>query len=263
MNRPAPAVILLCGAALAAPAAAQAERPDAEAAAEQAEARSRALASAPPPTPEPLPRGSVFFERDPSLLDENGQPNDARLLAQVSTFHVAAPEPKVLAKHDLVTIIVDENSKQSTTQKLETEKSGNIGGTYGGAIDPWKLLQLRLQEGRRTNLNLVDVRHDREFESEGKAEAQQQMSARITARIIDVKPNGTLVLEARKVIETDDNKQTFLLTGLVRRDDVTDRNTVLSSQIAELEITQTHEGEIRRSTKKGIITRALESLFAF
>ena len=51
----------------------------------------------------------------------------------------------------------------------------------------------------------------------------------MTATIIDIKPNGNLVFEARKQIRHDDEVSSMRLTGLCRSDDVTPDNSVLST----------------------------------
>jgi flagellar L-ring protein precursor FlgH len=81
--------------------------------------------------------------------------------------------------------------------------------------------------------------------------------------VIDVKPNNTLVIEARKTIQTNDEIKVLVLSGVCRRDDVTNANTVLSSQLADLTIIQTTEGELRDGSKKGWITGLFEAIFNF
>ena len=104
---------------------------------------------------------------------------------------------------------------------------------------------------------------EREFSGEGDYERKDRFSARIAATVLEVKPNGTLVLEAVKRIAKDSEIQTIVLSGLVREDDITGQNTVLSSQMANLDITSRHEGQVRDAAKKGIITEVLDAIFSF
>ena len=89
------------------------------------------------------------------------------------------------------------------------------------------------------------------------------LDARVAAQVIDVKPNGNLVIQARKQIIQDGEIKDMVLSGTARQDDVTTENTVLSSQLADLRVDVQHEGELKKSSSKGIFTRALETLFAF
>jgi hypothetical protein len=101
------------------------------------------------------------------------------------------------------------------------------------------------------------------FEGEGEYRRTDTFSGRIQSRVIDVKPNGTLVLEARKYIQNDDETLEMVLTGLCRAEDVTAANTILSTQLYDLRLVKEHTGELRRSTRKGILTRVFETIFNF
>ncbi|MFG0313324.1 MAG: hypothetical protein ACF8LL_03960, partial [Phycisphaerales bacterium] len=47
------------------------------------------------------------------------------LLNDVSMHFIAEPETRVIQKHDIITIIIDENSSTTSSQKLETEKESS------------------------------------------------------------------------------------------------------------------------------------------
>ena len=53
------------------------------------------------------------------------------------------------------------------------------------------------------------------------------------------------------------------VTGICRPDDISAANTVLSNQVHDLMIEKIHKGELRESSKKGIIAKVLETVFAF
>lgn len=183
--------------------------------------------------------------------------------AQASMLYVTPPEPREFMKHDLVTIIVDETSKQTSSQTLDTKKksSANIG--IDSLVDPWELLELRLREGALSNQTLLDASLDSKFKGEGDYERSDKFNARITAQIIEVKPNGTLVLQATKVITKDDEVQTLILAGVVRQEDITNGNTILSSQMANLSMTLENKGDVRNAAKKGLLTRVMDAVFNF
>jgi len=90
------------------------------------------------------------------------------------------------------------------------------------------------------------------MKAEGDAERSDRFIARVTAEIIDVKPNGTLVLEARKSVAFGRESKSIVLSGTCREEDVSDANTVTSSQLANLTVVQEMEGDVDRSSKKGL-----------
>lgn len=185
------------------------------------------------------------------------------LLEDVSLTYIPEPEIREYRAHDIVTIIIDEVSSSESSQTLETEKESTTSASINTLVDVLQLLELRLREQAIEDLDLVDVTAEREFTGEGEYEREDRLSARIAATILEVKPNGTVVLEARKRIEKDDEIQTIVLSGVARTEDITLQNTILSSQLADLMVSARNEGEVRNAAKKGIITKFFDTLFAF
>lgn len=183
--------------------------------------------------------------------------------AQASMLFIQPPEPRTFKKHDLITIIVDEVSSASSEQTLETEKESGADLTLNAILDPWELLETRLRQGDTANTKLLGTDFKREFTGEGEYERADRFSAKITAEIIEIKPNGTLVLQATKTITKDDEVQTLVLSGVARQEDITRNNTVLSSQVASLAMNLQHSGELRESAKKGFLTRFFDKVFDF
>lgn len=205
---------------------------------------------------------SLFLVQDHRALDAPGV-GPAMAASQVSLIWVPEPEPRVFQKHDIVTIIIDEVSTQTSSQSLETEKDSRTRANLNSIVDLMNLLELRLQQADTRNVSLIDFNARRNFTGEGDYERKDRFSARITATVLEVKPNGTLVLQASKRIAKDTEIQTIVLSGVVREEDITRQNTVLSSQMANLDITSHHEGQVRDAAKKGFITEVLDALFAF
>jgi flagellar L-ring protein precursor FlgH len=85
----------------------------------------------------------------------------------------------------------------------------------------------------------------------------------ISAIVREVKPNGTMLVEARKTIARDNEISELVLSGLVREEDITQQNTILSSQMADLRIILENQGDLKKAAEKGLITRVLDTVFAF
>lgn len=180
-----------------------------------------------------------------------------------SMYLVEPPEPREFKVHDIIYIIINENSIARSQQAVETTKENQYRDTLNGLIDPMQLLEMRLRGTDITGLDLLDLRTQHEFTGEGSYDRNDQIIARVAAEVIDVKPNGNIVLQAKKTVETDEEVKSLVLSGVARQQDITAENTLLSSQIADLRIDMQHEGELKKSTEKGLLTRAIEALFAF
>lgn len=183
-------------------------------------------------------------------------------IAETSFVAVPLPAPRFFSEQDLVTVIIREEIIAEWGSGLETEKSVSWDGELAAFPDLGELLQFTLTPGI-DNAVAVDLTVDNEFEGDGAIVREESMVGRIQARVIDVKPNGTLVLEARKFSQIDEEKVTLVLTGICRAEDITVDNTILSSELYDLNLVKTNEGDLRRASQKGLITKVLDLLLNF
>lgn len=212
------------------------------------------------------PSSSLFvMERDAIQLPLVKGRVTNPIVSQASLVAVPLPPPRRFAAHDLVTIIIREQTTASSESTLETEKETKVDGSVTAFphLNFQDLLKKPLQASGRENFPAVGVNYGREFTGEGEYERRDSMTTRLTGRIIDIKPNGLLVIEARTHIQNDDEIQDIKVTGTWREADVAIDNTVLSTQGFDVNIQKTHEGELRKSSKKGLFTKILDTLFAF
>jgi flagellar L-ring protein FlgH len=184
-------------------------------------------------------------------------------LHQASLLAIEPPRPREFQRHGQVTIIVDEVSRQQAEQSLKTDKTYGIDATLGAVLDPWELLEARLRQADIDRLRLIDAGARQRFDGKGRYERNDRFTTKIQATIIDVKPNGVLVLEARKTIDKDGEVTTITLSGACRQEDVTSNNSIFSSQLADLMLVSRQEGAVNRAGRKGLIPRVLETVFAF
>lgn len=184
------------------------------------------------------------------VADETGTPQRTGFVSMIAT---PAPEPRSFAVEDLVTIIVREQATHTTESDTSTERES----TLSAAVNEWiKLTGSNWVLGTDPLPNgtpSVDGEISREFEGSGEATRTDSLTMRIQARVIDVKPNGNLVLEASRRIQTDDDAYTTTLTGTCRAEDITADNTVLSTQLAELEVVKVSEGTVRDASRRSLL----------
>ncbi|MFO0858231.1 MAG: flagellar basal body L-ring protein FlgH [Phycisphaerales bacterium] len=206
---------------------------------------------------------SLFLTEAAPKTEEGKDPDPQEPLKSTSLTMVEAPKPRDFAIHDLVTIIVQEQSRQSSTAKLDTKKDASIKGKINKLPDVADLLQLMLDSTDTAPQVEVGADGQQSFKGDGKYERTERLTDKIQATIIDVKPNGTLVLEAKRTIAKDQEVQTMVLSGMCRREDVTGSNTILSSQLADLTVGVESTGEVKDTASKGFFTRVFEVIFNF
>lgn len=206
---------------------------------------------------------SLFLREFAPPVDVTGAGDPAAGVRELSLLAIDVPRPRSYAVHDLVTIIVDETSRSSLDQKLNTKKETESTADLNALVDPEQLLELRLLADEKADLSLLDLASSREFKGRGAYDRSDRFQARITATVIDVKPNGTIVLEARKQIVRDSETSTIVLSGICRREDITTSNTVLSSQLADLALSQKNEGKVPDAASRGFFTELFDTVFSF
>jgi len=212
----------------------------------------------------PAAAQSLYLTAGEEVSGPNASGAPVILIEDVSLTHIPEPEVRTYQKHDIITIIIDEVSSQTSSQSLETEKESKGNAEITAMIDLLALLEFQVNTNPRlANRTLFDASAKREFTGEGDYERKDKFSARITATVLEVKPNGSLVLEAYKRIAKDEEIQTLVIAGVARTEDITGQNTILSSQLANLSLAVENEGELKDAAQKGIITEFFDMLFAF
>ncbi len=212
------------------------------------------------------PSGSLLVQGAPRSVSADVRQREApHDLRDMSMFAITPPEPRTFQKHDLVQIIVRETSQAKSSQELETSKEYDLEAaiTAFPHLSLSDLLDFQVFAGRTTDLPRLGVDFTGEFTGEGDYERKDDLSARLTAEVIDILPNGNLVLEARTYIKNDEEEMTIKVTGICSPDDISPVNTLLSNQIHDLHIEKTHKGELKKANEKGIIAIVLDAIFAF
>jgi flagellar L-ring protein precursor FlgH len=109
--------------------------------------------------------------------------------------------------------------------------------------------------------SLASTGSDTSFKGGGVTTRSGELSTTMPARVVEVLPNGDLVLEGIREIDINGDRQIVVLTGTVRPTDVTRNNIVISSQIAQLRIRYFGRGLIRDNLKPGWLVRVLNKIF--
>jgi len=210
--------------------------------------------------------GLMMRRTDGSLLQAQlaAAPDAAQVKpTQVSFFAVPDPEPKTLKRHDLVTIVIREESAFSSKESKDIRKEADFDATVDSFVKfKWAKASI-VGLPQPANPTEAKMEATREFKGDGNVGRTDSLTARITAEVVDVKPNGTLVLQARKRIKTDEEEQQFVLTGTCRVEDITVDNTILSTQLYDLELQKNHKGDVRNSADRGLIPKLLDFINPF
>jgi flagellar L-ring protein FlgH len=179
---------------------------------------------------------------------------------------VAAPVPpkKTFAKNDLITIVVNEAASHSTSAKMSTARDSTVDAQLKAFLNVQSLKNGTVTPSAFTaGTPAITGEAKRDFDGTGSNVRSDTMATRIEGRIVDIRPNGNLVIEASKKITTDEESYTVNVSGVCRTEDVTPLCTILSSQVAELTIVKTSTGAVKDATKRSWLQRVMDKVSPF
>ena len=158
--------------------------------------------------------------------------------------------------NDLVTIRVVENIEGAGAADSALDKTSKAAAGVTQMFGAEKALPSAVDP-----TNLVGASSGTQFKGSGATSRSGTLSATITARVMEVLPNGDLVLEGAREIEINGDRQMVVLTGVARPRDVSDQNVVLSPKIGQLRIRYFGRGLMKDNLKPGWLIRVLNKVF--
>ncbi|MFQ5431470.1 MAG: flagellar basal body L-ring protein FlgH [Nitrospinota bacterium] len=101
------------------------------------------------------------------------------------------------------------------------------------------------------------------FNGSGSTNRSETLISTISATVIEVLPNGTMKIDGRRQLKMNNADQYIRVTGLVRKEDINYDNSILSTKIANAEISYDGVGDLDRHQRSGWLGRALTKIWPF
>ena len=165
-------------------------------------------------------------------------------------------DAKAFRLHDVLSVVVSESLAASTDGQVKNARSStaNSGLTaLFGALKPANNLQ-----------NLLGMNASSGLSAQGQSTTNSSLVTTFGAEVMDVLPNGMLVVQATRQLTFSGETQLIKLRGLVRPEDVSAQNEVPSTAMTDLELEVTGKGIVDDSTyRQNPIVRFLERLLVF
>jgi len=147
-------------------------------------------------------------------------------------------------------------------ERNTAQKSANANATRNGSmtagIGPISRLPLR-------GLNGLELEADAEsdFAGKGAAAANNAFNGTITVTVIDVYPNGNLLVSGEKMVAINQGNEFIRFSGVINPNNVTAANTVQSTQVADARIEYRGSGFIDESNTMGWLQRFFVAIMPF
>ena len=242
-------------------------------------------------TSDESPVRKAFLERDLSLeqvVKESTERRVAARSAHLEEFSIAQPAPgraaraellnvganmsseglftpmplKTWNEHDQVAIVVLESSRVERSQELDTEKDWGLAFEAAAWTDFFNAGNL-FTANTGNNLPRFEFVGAKDFDGEGDYDSKEEITFRTTATVLEVLPNGNLVLEARHTTKTDRETTVKTITGTCDPRHIAPDDTLLHWRLYDLDLNIQNSGFVKDAANKGFIAEVLDFIFAF
>lgn len=162
---------------------------------------------------------------------------------------------------DILVIKIDE--KDVASHQADTKLDKTDATSYGlpAAVGLVAALQAKfpgVDPGK-----LFSSTTDQKFTGAGQIKREGNVTAILPVRVVQILPSGDLFVEGTKVVMVGAEEHHIYVSGIVRRVDIAEDDSVPSSRIADAEIEYTGRGDISDTTRRGWLARTMSKIWPF
>jgi flagellar L-ring protein precursor FlgH len=169
-------------------------------------------------------------------------------------------DKRARAVGDILTILVQENTSSTKENGTKTSKSSGIDAAINSFLFSPDASGMLTHNGK---LPAIKLNSKNTFDGGGQIQNSERMTTRIAVRVVDVLPNGGLVIEGRRQTKISGESTDAILRGVVRHEDVMANNTVYSYNVADATIQFVSKGPVSDSQRKGWFTKIWDKVAPF
>ena len=159
---------------------------------------------------------------------------------------------------DIITI----NLVERNTAEKSANASATRGSSLGGGVTLTAPNLLALQNAKLNGLD-ASITSDSDFSGEGEAAANNVFSGTISVTVIEVFPNGNLLVSGEKQVAINQGNQYIRFSGVINPTTVSSSNTVQSTQVADARMEYRGSGFIDESNTMGWLQRFFVAILPF
>jgi flagellar L-ring protein precursor FlgH len=211
------------------------------------------------PLPEPLlpPSGRVIAE--PPVQSEGSLWVHGR---SDSLWH----DPVASQVHDIVFVNIAEEATATQTAETQIERSADL--DYGipnllGRENEWNTINDDDPTDGVDPTHLVRANSSNDFEGDAETLRRGSLTARVSAQVVEVFPNGNMRIHGTQVVTVNGENQLLTVEGIARPFDIEADNSIDSSRLAEARIEYTGRGVMSDVQRPGWGSRLLSWVWPF
>jgi flagellar L-ring protein precursor FlgH len=158
---------------------------------------------------------------------------------------------------DLVFVDIVESSTATVTSGAKRNRDS---GTLGGVVTGVGALPV---PGAAAVGGVLGALGTRKYEGNGQTQRDSDVRARITARVVEVLPNGDLRIEALKLVRVNKETEQVAVTGIVRQNDLRKDNSIETIYIGDLRVELNGKGVASADNAPGWLFRLFDKISPF
>lgn len=163
---------------------------------------------------------------------------------------------------DILTVVIeiDEEAEMqnSVTQNRANSENFNVNALFGLPNFADQVLP-----GAGTLNPAVDLNRTRAASGDGSIKRQEKITLRLAARVVEMLPNGHMVVVGRQQIGVNHEARNLEVAGIIRPEDISRQNTITYDKIAEARIAYGGNGQISNMIKPAKGSRFLQKIIPF
>jgi flagellar L-ring protein precursor FlgH len=177
------------------------------------------------------------------------------------------------ARHvgDILTVTLAESTNASKKASTATKKENAIDlkdptllGTTARFSMPGGTLSRAIPLAKMDHDNLqVSANTKQDFTGNGSSSQSNSLTGNITVTVAEVLSNGNLIIRGEKIMALNEGDEFVRITGMIRPQDIRPDNTVLSTSIANAQISYGGNGAVADSSSHGWLSRFFLKVWPF
>ena len=164
------------------------------------------------------------------------------LWSPTSMYSNLGMDVKATRVDDLVTIVVNETFSAVATGDVKTARNSSAQSaiTAAGGVP----------RAAGPLANLVKSNTQTALQGQGETSRGAVLTANLSARVVQVLPNGYLVIEGTKRVQVSSENQVVTVRGVIRPVDLDLANNIPSNRIAQMEVQVNGKGVVNDSIRR-------------
>jgi len=181
---------------------------------------------------------------------------DSLWTPQTNSIYKRTRNPQI---GDIITIKIVNQSAATHEAGTNTSKRTKMGLDYYGNQDNYKNASGANDLKRnRTDYNLGG---EDTYSGVGRTSRKSKVETTMSAVIVQILENGNLYIVGEHTVNVNNEKEIIQISGVVRQDDITPENEVLSHQIANAKISIKGEGVVGSKQEPGMLSKMFGWIF--